>query len=267
MKNTIKRIFVEKKSDFAVESDLLLTDLRENLGIKGLEAIRIIQRYDVEGINDEVYEKARSTIFSDPTVDFVYDEELEISKEGKLFAVEYLPGQYDQRADFAAQCLHVLAIDEIPVVRTAVIIVLKGSITDEDFDKIKSYYINPVEMRETTLKKLETLKAVVDIPDKVEILEGFIDNDNVEDLLDILGLAMTKEDLLFCRDYFKDVEKRNPTITEIRVIDTYWSDHCRHTTFNTIIDEVFIEEGKYKEDFKKAFDKYKEARSFVIRKT
>ena len=263
MSNNLRRIFVEKKASYAVEARTLLTDLRENLGIKGLESLRIIKRYDVEGISDEVYEKARATIFSEPPVDNVYDEELVIQKGDIVFAVEYLPGQYDQRADSASQCLQILTMGDRPEVRTANVIVMQGNITDEDIKKIKSYYINPVEMKEAALKKPESLKVEVKVPDSVDVLEGFIEGKDLEYFMDNLGLAMSIEDLAFCREYFKNTEKRNPTITEIRVIDTYWSDHCRHTTFNTIIENVEIEDGKYKDMINKAFSLYKEGRNFV----
>ncbi|MDD2481043.1 MAG: phosphoribosylformylglycinamidine synthase, partial [Lutispora sp.] len=265
--NNVRRIFVEKKPDYAIEARALLEDLQDNLGIKGLKSLRIIRRYDVEGISDEVYDKARSTIFSEPPVDFVYDEEIEVSEEDEMFAVEYLPGQYDQRADSAAQCLQIIGIGDKPEVRTANVFILKGSISKEDIKKIKAYYINPVEMREATLGKFRSLVSEIEAPEDVMILEGFIDktNQELECLVDELGLAMSFDDFKFCQDYFKDTEKRNPTITEIKVIDTYWSDHCRHTTFNTIIDEVVIEEGKYKEVIEKAFELYKEGRSFVYK--
>jgi len=265
MMGKVRRIFVEKKPKFAVEAKALLTDFKENLGINGLEDVRVIKRYDVEGISDEVYEKAKHTIFSEPPVDFVYEEELELDENERVFAVEYMPGQYDQRADLTAQCLQFAAVGERPEVRTANVIVLKGNISEEDIKKIKSYYINPVEMKEADFKKLDTLAEKVNEPDTVAVLEGFTDMDekSLEELKDKLGLAMSFEDFKFCQDYFKNMEKRNPTITEIRVIDTYWSDHCRHTTFNTIIEKVDIEDGMYKEIIQKAFEMYKEARKYV----
>ncbi|SHI41112.1 phosphoribosylformylglycinamidine synthase [Lutispora thermophila] len=263
----VRRIFVEKKPEFAVESKALMADLKENLGIKGLEGLRIIKRYDVEGISHEVYEKAKFTIFSEPPVDYIYEEELELDKKEKVFAVEYLPGQYDQRADSAAQCLQILGMGHKPEVRTANVIILKGNVSEEELSKIKSYYINPVEMREAELKKYDTLTMEIDTPDSVAVLEGFIDmgERELQAFKEELGLAMSFEDLAFCQSYFRDTEKRNPTITEIRVIDTYWSDHCRHTTFNTIIENVHIEEGKYKQILEKAFDMYRNGRSFVYR--
>jgi len=265
MMGKVRRIFVEKKPEFAVEAKALLTDFKEHLGIKGLEDVRVIKRYDVEGISDEVYEKAKHTIFSEPPVDYVYEEELELDEDDKVFAAEYMPGQYDQRADLTAQCLQFASVGERPEVRTANVIVLKGKLSEEDMAKIKSYYINPVEMKEAEFKKFDTLAEKVNEPDTVAVLEGFIDMDEkgLESFKDKLGLAMSFEDLKFCQDYFRNTEKRNPTITEIRVIDTYWSDHCRHTTFNTIIENVDIEEGKYKDIIQKAFEMYKEARKHV----
>ncbi len=261
--NKIKRIYVEKKPELAVEANLLLKELKNFLKIKKLKSIRIIHRYDIEGVSDEIYEKAKTIVFSDPSVDLIYDEKLVIDKEDKFFVTEYLPGQYDQKADFAAQCLQALSLEERPKVKTAQLIILHGDISDDEFEKIKNYYINPVEVREAAIEKPATLVDNPVIPDQVEVLNNFIDVENVEHFLDTLSLAMTKEDLKFCQDYFKNIEKRNPTITEIRVIDTYWSDHCRHTTFNTIIDKVEIEESKYKDDIEKAFEDYKNARKYV----
>ncbi len=261
----VRRIYIEKKPEYATEAELLLAEFKEFLGIEKLEDIRIVHRIDVEGISDEIFEKAKPIVFFDPVVDLIYEEKLEISEEDKSFTVEFLPGQYNQKTDFAVQCLKVLSTDEKIEVRTAHVIILKGKISNDDFDKIKDYYINPVEMREAALEKPVTLKEKVTIPDKVETLEGFVENKDWEQYLNALGLAMTKEDLMFTIDYFKNEEKRNPTITEIRVIDTYWSDHCRHTTFNTVIDKVTIEEGKYKSIIEKAFEEYKEARDFVYK--
>ena len=261
----VRRLYIEKKPEYAVESNMLLKELKDYLKIEKLENIRIIQRIDIEGISDEICEKAKPVMFFDPIVDLIYEEELEVDGDDRFFTVEFLPGQYDQKAGFAAQCLQVLSKDEKPEVKTAVTIVIKGNISDEDFQKIKGYYINPVEMREAAGVKPDTLKKSIKSPNRVEVLDGFIDNNNSEELLESLGLAMAKKDLKFTIDYFKNTEKRNPTITEIRVIDTYWSDHCRHTTFNTVIDKVTIEEGKYKNVIEKAFEKYKEARNFVYK--
>ncbi len=261
----VRRLFTEKKPEFAVEADLLLKEFKSYLKINNLVEVRLIHAYDIEGINEEIYEKVKITVLSDPVVDIIYDEELHINKNERYFAVEFLPGQYDQKADFAAQCIQVFTLDARPIVKTFDVIMLKGDISDGDFEKIKSYYINPVEIREISLRKPETLKEVYSEPDRVEILEDFIEDKDIELTINKMGLAMTKEDLLYCRDYFKCTEKRNPTITEIKVIDTYWSDHCRHTTFNTIIDKVFIEDSLYKKDIEDAFEKYREARSVVYK--
>ncbi len=254
----IKRVFVEKKPGCDVESVGLCKDLKENLGISALEGVRILCRYDVEDIKDDVFEKAVTTIFSEPPVDNVYLESITLAEDEKAFGMEYLPGQYDQRADSAMQCIQILSGDDAATVGSAKIYVLKGKLTDADVDKIKKYCINPVDSREADMAKPETLKLKLDIPTKVERVKGFITMSD-EELLSYrqeLGLAMSESDILFCREYFRDTEKRDPSITEIRVIDTYWSDHCRHTTFATNITDVEFEDGKYKSLFKSAYDKY-----------
>ena len=199
------------------------------------------------GISENQYQKSRNTIFSEPTVDEVYDEELNIEEGETIFAIEYLPGQYDQRADSAAQCIQILTQKDKPIVKTAKVIILKGNISESEIDIIKEYCINAVDSREANLEKPSDLHQNFTEPEQVSIVESFIDmNDlNLKEFLNDNGLAMSFEDLKYCRDYFKETEKRNPSITEIKVIDTYWSDHCRHTTFNTVIEDVYIEEGKY----------------------
>jgi phosphoribosylformylglycinamidine synthase len=265
MREKVRRIFVEKKEHFDVEAIALLKDLKENLGIDGLKSLRIIVRYDVEGITEEEFENAISTIFSDPPVDMVYDENFEIGKDARIIAVEFLPGQYDQRSDSAAQCIQILTQGQRPVCKVAKIIILEGDISDEEYKKIKGYIINPVECREAVLEKPETLNLDVEIPEDVEILEGFIDftAEELKVFMDDMGLAMSKEDLEFCQNYFKETEKRDPSITEIRVIDTYWSDHCRHTTFLTNIEDVKFEEGPYSKAIKSAYERYLESRDYV----
>ncbi|MDS1029133.1 phosphoribosylformylglycinamidine synthase [Bacillota bacterium LX-D] len=262
---TVKRIFVEKKQGFDVEAQGLCRDLQDNLGIKGLSGVRIVNCYDISGITDQEYAQSRCTIFSEPNVDNVYDESLTIEPKDRYFAVEYLPGQYDQRADSAAQCVQLLTQKERPVVHSSKVIILQGEISDLDFTKIKAYYINPVESREAELKKPQTLQMEAVNPPDVEVLHGFINKKpgELEDLVTSLGLAMSFEDLKFCQDYFRDTEQRDPTITEIRVIDTYWSDHCRHTTFNAEITEVELEEGLYVKPISKAYEEYLKARSLV----
>ena len=265
MLDIVRRIYVEKKEDFTIESQGLLYDLKENLGIKALQSIKILHRYDLAGISNEEYAKARNTIFSEPTVDHVYDETIDIKENQRIFAVEYLPGQYDQRADSAAQCIQIITQDKIPTILYAKVILLEGDITDIEYDGIKKYCINPVDSREATLEKPSSLEMSAEIPSDVEILEGFItkSKDELQSFMDTLGFAMSIEDLVFCQAYFRDTEKRNPTITELKVLDTYWSDHCRHTTFLTNIEEVLIEEGTLSTPIKQAYEAYQNARSYV----
>lgn len=263
--HTVRRIFVQKKSGFDVEAKHLYTDLKENLQIHTLEDVRIVNRYDIEGIDEEAYNQARTTIFSEPPVDMVYDEELPVDDNERIFAVEYLPGQYDQRADSAAQCIQILTRKEKPVIRTAKVICLKGHITDEQFAAIKNYCINTIDSREAALEKPKTLDMEFSVPEEVENLNGFIhlSHDQLESLRNELGLAMSFDDIVFCQTYFREEEKRDPSITEIRVLDTYWSDHCRHTTFLTKIDTIEIEEGHFSAPIQKAYEEYLEGRNIV----
>lgn len=265
MYDNVKRIYVEKKSDYAVSAKDLFNDIRENLGIKSLTGLRIINRYDISEITDFEYNSAKNTIFSEPTVDNSYDEKLEIDEHDRLFAMEYLPGQYDQRADSAAQCLQILTQKERPEVKTAKLIVLSGGISDMEFEKIKSYCINPLETRESALAKPESLKFPQAAPENVSEVKAFTQmrDGELAELMERMGFAMNFEDLKFCQEYFKRTEKRNPTITELKVIDTYWSDHCRHTTFHTSIENIEIEKGKYKAIIEEALSRYFEARNYV----
>jgi phosphoribosylformylglycinamidine synthase len=258
----VRRIYVEKKPGFDVEAKETLADLRENLNMKGLKGVRIINRYDVEGITDEEYEKARCLIFSEPPVDNVSDEEIEINGE-RVFAVEFLPGQFDQRAASAEECISILTAKDRPRVRYAKLYVLSGDITDEEFALVKPYVINPVEAREAALEKPLSLDMEVDYPEDVKTVDGFNDMNEkaMKDFLSQMGFAMDLDDLKFCQNYFKNDEKRNPTVTELRMIDTYWSDHCRHTTFSTKINNVTIPEGKYSDVISAAFDEYKTAKA------
>lgn len=261
----VRSIFVEKKSGFDVVAQALLADLRDNLEIKGLDHVRVLIRYDLEGVSDLEYEASRSTIFAEPPVDLVYDETFPTKDGDRIFAVEYLPGQYDQRADSAAQCIQLLTHGNRPLVSTAQVYVLEGKISDEEFIKIKKYCINPVDSREASLQKPNTLQMQAIVPADVKTVQNFtaMGSIELESLRTELGLAMRFDDLVFCQKYFKDTEHRDPTITEIRMIDTYWSDHCRHTTFLARINNVEIESGRYSEPLKKAFSCYQEARSFV----
>lgn len=261
----VKRIFVEKKPGFNIEAQGLYNDLRENLGVKGLTHLRIINRYDIAGLTDQEYTASRNIIFAEPPLDWVYDDQFEISPIDRVFAMEYLPGQYDQRADSAAQCVQILTQHERPNIASAKVIVLSGQITEEEFANIKNYCINPVESREASLEKPESLEFEAEIPSDVEILDGFIDKTpaELEAFFKGAGLAMSLEDLAFCQRYFRDTEKRNPTITEIRVIDTYWSDHCRHTTFFTKLEDITIEEGDFSDPLNTAYEEYLTTREEV----
>ncbi|GAB6137190.1 phosphoribosylformylglycinamidine synthase [Halanaerobaculum tunisiense] len=261
----IRRVYVEKKEGYNVEAKELLEDLQQNLQLEDLEDLRIVNRYDISQISEEAYQQALHTILSEPPVDNLYEEELELADNELAFGVEYLPGQYDQRADSAEQCIQILNNDQKPIVRVARIIVLQGSLTEEDIVEIKDYYINPVDSREADLAKPDTLELEYEVPEEVEIVEGFIELDEpgIENLLSELGLAMSKEDLLHTQQYFREEERRNPTITEIKVLDTYWSDHCRHTTFLTSIEDVKIEGDKYTKPVEDAYQEYLEARAKV----
>ena len=251
----VYRIYVEKKKEFATEAAALKNDARTLLGISSLQNVRIVNRYDVENIDKDLFDYSVGTVFSEPQVDNTYDV---LEADGKVFAVEYLPGQFDQRADSAAQCIQLIAQVDRPDVRTAKVYILEGDLSDSDVDTIKKYVINPVESREAKLEKPETLKMKYELPTEVEVLNGFcqLDKQGLSDFVKQYGLAMDADDIAFCQNYFIS-EKRDPTITEIRMIDTYWSDHCRHTTFLTTIDNVCFEDA----DLQKAYDRYLAART------
>lgn len=261
----VKRIFVEKRKGFDVEASNLLADLKNNLGLKAVENVRIINRYDISGIDGESFEKAKNTILSETNVDIVYDETLPEDREYRIFAMEYLPGQYDQRADSAAQCVQLLTQGEIPQVVSAKLIAVKGNITDDDFEKIQNYLINPVESRKASFEKPESLDMKADIPADVANVDGFIswNDDEMKKYFDSMGFAMTLSDLKFCRDYFRDTEHRDPTVTELRVIDTYWSDHCRHTTFLTRLEKIEIEKSTLSKTIENALELYYESRNEI----
>ena len=269
MIDAVRRIYVEKRKGFDIDARSLHDDLKENLGIKGLDNLRIVNRYDISGITDEEYALSRNTIFSEPPVDLVYDEQLPVGKGDRVFAIEYLPGQFDQRADSAAQCVQILTQKERPNIQSAKVIILEGDISQEDFSKIKDYCINPVESREASLDKPNSLQMETVIPDDVEVPTGFINKSpqELEVFLRHRGLAMSIDDLLFCQVYFRDTEQRDPSITEIRMIDTYWSDHCRHTTFFTKIEEALVESGRYAVPIETAYNEYLTSRNYVYGKT
>ena len=258
-KSQVFRCFVRKRPGFDVEAQGLCRDLREQLGVQGLEAVTILNRYDVEGIDAGVYEQAKGTVFSEPQVDAVYDEDFPYpSGTHSILAVEALPGQFDQRADSAAQCVQLMTGGERPLIAYAKVYVLEGVLSVPELKRISAYLINPVESREASMDKPDTLAQSYDTPDHVETLDGFteLDGDELAALLDKLGLAMDLDDLKFLQTYFRDWERRDPTITEVRVVDTYWSDHCRHTTFSTHLDEVDIQSPRVRG----AYERYLAAR-------
>ena len=261
----VQRLFVEKKEGFNVAAHGVLEDLRDYLKISTLKKIRILVRYDIEGLSDTDLALAKPVIFSEPPVDTLTEETFTLSSDEVAFAIEFLPGQYDQRADSAAQAVQLMTHGEIPTVRCAQVIVLQGALSDTDIAKAKKFLINPVDSHEASQEKPETLKPHFEAPADVAVLEGFIGKDDsaIEELRQELGLAMSTDDIIHTRNYFRDDEQRDPTITEIKLLDTYWSDHCRHTTFMTNIGDVSIEAGTYTEPIKAAYEGYKESRDYV----
>jgi len=256
--SNVRRVYVEKKPAYAVQAKELKHEISSYLGIKSATNVRVLIRYDVENISDEVFEKACRTVFAEPPVDDLYLEKFEAAEGAKIFSVEYLPGQFDQRADSAVQCVQFLDGDSQPIIRSATTYVIEGNITDEEFDAIKHHCINPVDSRETGLEKPETLVTVFPEPEDVKIFDGFkeMSEADLKALYDSLNLAMTFKDFQHIQNYFKNEEKRDPSMTEIRVLDTYWSDHCRHTTFSTELTDVKFDEGDYKEPIVKTYEKY-----------
>ena len=258
----VRRIYVAKKPEYAVKSAELTDEIKSYLGIDGLKSVRIFIRYDVENVSDTVFERACRKVFSEPPVDELFEEKIDIPEGARVFGVEYLPGQYDQRADSAEQCIRFLKEDEEPIVKTAMTYVLTGDISDDEFARIKSHCINPVDSRETGLEKPETLITKYDDPADVAILDGFcgMSEEELRSKYDSLGLAMTFNDFLHIRKYFETEEKRDPSMTEIRVLDTYWSDHCRHTTFATELKDVEFDEGYYRTPLETTYMSYLDTR-------
>ena len=256
--SNVRRVYVEKKPAYAVQAKELKHEISSYLGIKSATNVRVLIRYDVENISDEVFEKACRTVFAEPPVDDLYLEKFEAAEGARIFSVEYLPGQFDQRADSAVQCVQFLDGDAQPIIRSATTYVIEGNVTDEEFDAIKHHCINPVDSRETGLEKPETLVTVFPEPEDVKIFDGFkeMSEADLKALYDSLNLAMTFKDFQHIQNYFKNEEKRDPSMTEIRVLDTYWSDHCRHTTFSTELTDVKFDEGDYKEPIVKTYEKY-----------
>ena len=254
----VRRVFVEKKQAFAVKAKELEEEIRSYLGIQTVTGVRVLIRYDVENIGDETFERACQTVFSEPPVDVLYWEEFETAPDASVFGVEFLPGQFDQRADSAVQCVQFLNAAEKPVIRTATVYVIEGNVTAEELSAIKSFCINPVDSRETGMVKPETLVTVFEEPADVKIFDGFKDmtEADLEALYKSLNLAMTFKDFLHIQNYFKKEEHRDPSMTEIRVLDTYWSDHCRHTTFSTELKDVTFEDGYYRTPIEKTYEQY-----------
>ena len=253
----VRRVYAEKKPAYAVAAKELQSEIKSYLGIKTVTGVRVLIRYDIENVSEETYKKALGTVFFEPPVDDVYEENFELNG-AKTFSVEYLPGQFDQRADSAEQCLKLLKEEEEPIIRTATTYVIEGEITDAELEAIKNYCINLVDSRETGMEKPDTLVTEFEEPADVAVFDGFMDMEEKEfkDLYDSLGLAMTFKDFLHIQNYFKNEEKRNPSMTEIRVLDTYWSDHCRHTTFSTELTDVTFEDGYFKAPLEKTYQEY-----------
>lgn len=262
------RIFVEKRDGFNVLAKETLWDIRHNLGIKTVTDLRYIVRYDIEGLTKDEYDKAKGIVLSEPNADVIYEETLPVESDWKVFAMEYLPGQYDQRGDSAEQCVQLLTQGERCKVLTARVIALKGDITEDELVKIEEYLINPVESRLASLEKPKTLDMEIPVPENVKRVEGFIkwNDKEMEEYYGSMGFAMTLADLKFCRDYFRDTENRDPSVTELRVIDTYWSDHCRHTTFLTRLSEVEVEKAALGKVIEDALQEYYDTRDEVYGK-
>ena len=263
----VRRIYVEKKEAFAVKARELQEEIRSYLGIEGVTGVRVLMRYDVENISDEVFERACRTVFAEPPVDILYRESFETKPGDRVFSVEYLPGQFDQRADSAVQCVRFLREDEEPVIRTATTYVIEGSVSEEELASIKSFCINPVDSRQSEEAKPETLVTVFEEPADVKIFEGFcgMEKDALKELYASLNLAMTFKDFLHIQNYFRNEEKRDPSMTEIRVLDTYWSDHCRHTTFSTELTDVSFADGYYRKPIEETYRQYLADRAEIFK--
>ena len=265
--SSVRRVYVEKKPAFAVQAKDLRHELRKYLGVSGLTGVRVLIRDDVENISDDVFEKACKTVFAEPPVDTLYKESFEMAENARVFSVEFLPGQFDQRADSAVQCVKFLNEEEEPVIRSATTYVIEGEVSNEEFEAIKHHCINPVDSREIGMEKPETLVAKFEEPADVAILDGFQDMPEAElkKRYDSLNLAMTFKDFLHIQNYFKSEEHRDPSMTEIRVLDTYWSDHCRHTTFSTELKNVAFTDGYYREPIEGTYQKYLADRAEIFK--
>ncbi len=263
----VRRVYVEKKPEFAVQAKDLAHEISSYLGITDVADVRVLIRYDIENISEDIYKEACECVFSEPPVDTLYQEKFPFPEGARIFSMEYLPGQFDQRADSAVQCVQFLKEDEKPIIRSATTYVIEGNITDAEFEAIKDHCINPVDSREADASKPETLVTVFDEPADVKIFDGFIgmDQGRLKELYDSLNLAMTFKDFLHIQNYFKGEEKRDPSMTEIRVLDTYWSDHCRHTTFSTELTDVEFGEGDYKKTIEATYQNYLADRTVIYK--
>ena len=256
--SNVRRVYVEKKPDFAGKAQELKHEISSYLGIQSVTAVRVLIRYDVENLSDEVFAKACTCVFAEPPVDILYEETLTTADGAYVFSVEYLPGQFDQRADSAVQCVQFLDGSAQPIIRTATTYVIEGELTEAERAAIRNHCINPVDSRETGMEKPETLVQKFDDPADIRLFDGFcaMDEEKLKGLYDSLGLAMTFKDFLHIQYYFRTEESRDPSVTEIRVLDTYWSDHCRHTTFSTELKNVAFGEGDYREVIEGTYQKY-----------
>ena len=264
--SNVKRVYVEKKTDFAVQAKDLRHEIKHYLGIRTVTGVRVLIRYDVENISEDTFEKACRGVFAELPVDDFYLEEFPHQESDHIFSVEYLPGQFDQRADSAEQCIRFIKEDEAPVIRTATTYVIEGALTEEEFEAVKNHCINPVDSRETGMEKPETLVTVFEEPADVKIFDGFADmaEADLKELYGSLGLAMTFKDFLHIQNYYKTAEHRDPSMTEIRVLDTYWSDHCRHTTFSTELKNVRFGDGDYREPIENTYKQYLRTHSEIF---
>ena len=263
----VKRVYAEKKQAFAVQAKALQHEIKSYLGIRGITNVRVLIRYDIENLSDETFERACNGVFAEPPVDTLYKEMFPMKENERAFSVEYLPGQFDQRADSAVQCVQFIREDEEPVIRTATTYVIEGEMTDEEFEAVKAHCINSVDSRETGMDKPETLVTQFDEPKDVRIFDGFqyMEEGRLKELYNSLGLAMTFKDFLHIQKYFQGEEKRDPSMTEIRVLDTYWSDHCRHTTFSTELTKITFGEGMYREPIEKTYREYLQTHSEIFK--
>ena len=264
---SVRRVYVEKKPDYAVKAKELREEIESYLGIETVTGVRVLIRYDIENLSEETYRAALGTIFSEPPVDDLYEEEFGRGEADTVFSVEYLPGQFDQRADSAEQCVKLLNENEEPVIRTATTYVISGALSKEQEEAVKSFCINPVDSREADEEKPATLVAEFDVPEDVKIFEGFCasDEESLKSLYDSLNLAMTFKDFLHIQNYYRNEEKRDPSVTEIRVLDTYWSDHCRHTTFSTELKNVAFTDGDYRKPIEDTYNQYLSDRAVIYK--